>query len=442
MTLTRIFRSSIFLISLLAVLSLASCNLPVGNLFGSASPTPLPSPTQIVLPPVLTGSINGQIWHDVCAVPGEGQPAPDQPPEGCIATEGGGYRANGVQEGDEPGIEGLEISLGVGACPSTGLANTTTNVDGAFVFPDLEAGIYCLIVDPSHPKNSQILIPGEWTTGPADASGLISMTINLGEGQAYTAESFGWDFQFLPPYELPPTETASASETPEPSETPELTETATKTEEVTSTPTPEGTPIAQDPNLPTGNPAWRDSFDNSENWGMSNNKWEYEDHGLFEVKDGKMSMTAYNPDYFEFWMFTWPSLSDAYLEATFIVENCSGRDRYGLRFRSPDPAEDGTGYSFGITCDGRYSLRTWDGEEFEDVIPWTSSGLIQTGSGKTQRLGLWAKGNRFILFIDREKLAEVQDSTYDAGKFGLFIGSVETDDLKVKVDEIAYWNLQ
>jgi hypothetical protein len=431
MTLTRIFRSSIFLISLLAILSLASCNLPLGNLFGAASPTPLPSPTQIVLPPVLTGSIEGQIWHDLCAVPGEGQPTPEQPPEGCIADEGGGYRANGVMNGDEPGIEGLEISLGIGACPSTGFANTTTNADGNFSFTDLEAGIYCLIVDPSHPKNSQILIPGEWTTGPADASGLISMTINLSEGEAYIAESFGWDFQFLPPYEATPTETALASETPEPTETP------TPTEEGTNTPTPEGTPVSQDPNLPTGNPAWRDPFDSGGNWPL------YEDdHVRFEVKEGKAVLTAFNPDFYEGWMLSWPELTNFYLEGTFETGNCSGRDRFGLVARSSAPDEDYVGYLFGVTCDGRYSLRIWDGETFEDVIPWTSSGLIQTGSGKTQRLGLWAKGNRFILFVDREKLAEVQDSTYDAGKFGLFVGSVETDDLKVKVDEIAYWNVQ
>jgi hypothetical protein len=427
----RILRSSIFILSILTIFVLASCNMPINNLFGAASPTPLPSPTQIVLPPAVTGSIVGQIWHDICAVPGEGQPNPDQPPEGCVEIAGNGYKADGIKEADEPGIEGLEVTLGIGACPSTGLASATTDSDGNFSFDDLEAGTYCLLIDPSNPRNSQILLPGEWTAGNADASGLIRMTINLSEGQTYTVEPVGWDYQFLPVYEPPPTATGAPSETPEPTQTP------SPTSENTNTPTPQGTSAAQDPNLPTGNPAWRDPFDNGGNWPL------YEDdHVSFEVEQGKAVMTAFNPDFYEGWMLSWPDLSDFYLEGTFESGNCSGRDRYGLVSRSSAPDEAYVGYLFGVTCDGRYSLRTWDGEEFHDLIPWSSSSLIPTGSGKTLRLGLWAKGNRFILYVDRKKLAEIQDNTYSDGKFGLFVGSVETDDLQIKVDEIAYWILQ
>jgi hypothetical protein len=431
MTRDKILHGLIFLVSVFASLSLASCNMPLGELFVAASPTPLPTPTQIVLPTPSTGSIAGWIWHDVCAVPGEGQPLPDQPPEGCVEVEGGGYRANGIRDMGEPGLEGVEISLGTGACPSTGLANTTTDSEGNFSFAELAAGIYCLIVDPSHPRNSQILIPGEWTAGPADASGLISTSIDLGEGESFESLAFGWDFQFLPPYEPPPTEIVPPTETPESSETP------TPTEEGTSTPTPEGTPVAEDPNIPSGNPDWRDTFDSGGNWPL------YEDdHVRFEVKEGKAVMTAFNPDFYEGWMLSWPELTNFYLEGTFNSGNCSGRDRYGLVVRSTASGEQYVGYLFGVTCDGRYSLRTWDGEEFGDVISWTSSALIKAGSDKTQRLGLWAKGNRLILYVDRKKLTEIQDTTYTNGKFGLFVGSVETDDLQIKVDEIAYWNLQ
>jgi hypothetical protein len=175
---------------------------------------------------------------------------------------------------------------------------------------------------------------------------------------------------------------------------------------------------------------------------MSNNRWEYEDHGLFEVKDGEMSMIAYNPDFFEFWMLTWPDLADAYVEGTFTTGDCSGRDRYGLRIRSPDPAEDGTGYSFGVTCDGRYSFRTWDGEEFSDLISWTQSNKIQLGSGETHKLGVLMEDDRFSLYINRQLVDETRDSTYSRGQFGLFIGAVETANFNVTVDEIAYWNLE
>lgn len=431
MTRERYKRGLVIFIGILATISLTSCNLPFGDLFGVASPTPLPTPTQIVLPPVSTGSIGGLIWHDLCAAPGEGQPSPDQPPEGCVVIEGGSYRANGIHEMDEPGIEGLEISLGVGACPSTGLASTTTNAEGEFSFAELAAEMYCVIVDPSHPRNSQILIPGEWTAGPADVSGLISTTIDLAEGEEFMSLEFGWDFQFLPAYEPPATDTPTPTEALEPTETP------TPEEEGTATPTPEATSATQDPDLPTGNPAWQDPFDSGENWPL------YEDdHVRFEVEQGKAVLTAINPDFYEGWMLSWPELTDFYVEGSFETGDCSGRDRYGLMVRSTAPDEQYEGYLFGVTCDGSYSLRTWDGEQFEDVIPWTSSGLIQAGSGKSQRLGFWAKGSRIILYVDRNKLTEVQDNTYKNGKFGLFVGSVETDNFQVEVDEIAYWILQ
>jgi len=425
--------SSIVFVGLSIVMGvyLSACNMPLEDLLGGATPTSLPKPTQITLPTPATGAISGRVWHDLCAIPGEGQPAPEGPPQGCVVAEGGGFRANGSYELDEPGIEGVEISLGMGVCPSTGLATATTDGEGGFTFTGLTSGVYCLFLDPGHPRNSQILIPGEWTTGDPETSGVIRTTVNLSGGLEIASFEFGWDHQFLPAYEPPPTETLLPTPTQEPTETP------TPEEGATSTPTPQGTQAAQDPNLPAGNPSWRDTFDSGGNWFL------YEtDNVRFEVKQGKAELTAFNPDFYEGFMLSWPEPTNFYLEAIFETGNCTGGDRYGLVSRSSAPVENYVGYMFGVTCDGRYSLRIWDGEEFVDVIPWTSSGLIQSGSGKTQRLGLWVKGDRLILFVDRKKLAEIQDSTYTDGKLGLFVGSAETNNLQVKVDEIAYWILE
>jgi hypothetical protein len=110
--------------------------------------------------------------------------------------------------------------------------------------------------------------------------------------------------------------------------------------------------------------------------------------------------------------------------------------------RSSESTDAYIGYLFGVTCDGQYSLRTWDGEEFTQLISWTSSALVNTGIGKTNHLGFWAKGNRIILYVNGNKLTEIQDSTHTDGKFGVFIGSVETDNFTVEVDDISYWILE
>jgi hypothetical protein len=146
----------------------------------------LPSPE-----PVL-GSIGGVVWHDLCAVPYE---TVTEPPEGCVMLADGGLEANGVLEPGEPGIAGVAVSLGAGACPSTGVAAATTGGDGSYVFPDLAAGTYCVSIDPLDATNESILIPGDFTY---PAPGVGSATVNLTGGAEVPDVDFGWDYQFLP----------------------------------------------------------------------------------------------------------------------------------------------------------------------------------------------------------------------------------------------------
>lgn len=159
-------------------------------------------------PPPATGSIHGVIWHDLCAVPFE---TTSTPPEGCVAAETeGGFRANGVLEPGEAGIEGVQVALGEGLCPSTAVATAMSGTDGAYEFTNLAAGTYCLSIDAGIEPNTSALIPGDWT-GPAlgDGTGVIRVPVTIGEGEEATGLDFGWDYQFLPapPTPVPPTVT-------------------------------------------------------------------------------------------------------------------------------------------------------------------------------------------------------------------------------------------
>ncbi|MCA9991878.1 MAG: hypothetical protein H6666_06710 [Ardenticatenaceae bacterium] len=148
-------------------------------------------------PPVSTGSgaISGQVWHDLCAIGGEGG-EPAIPSEGCITTPSGGFEANGALETGEPGLEGVQVSLGRGACPATGLAATTTDANGFYSFTGLEAGTYCISIDPLVEPNVSILIPGKWTFPAID--GVAEATVNVVTNQVSPNINFGWDFQFAP----------------------------------------------------------------------------------------------------------------------------------------------------------------------------------------------------------------------------------------------------
>lgn len=172
----------------------------------SSSATPTAVPTTVPSTPIIvtatavaspeatatpsTGSIGGLIWDDVCQVSaGDGVFS-----AGCVPISGGGYKANGLLDSDETGIQGVEVSLFTGACPGNGRLPTKQQSDenGLFLFENLLAGPYCLTVAPLSPANAPILQTGLWTW---PESGQNSLTIELPPGEKRTDVNFGWDYQ-------------------------------------------------------------------------------------------------------------------------------------------------------------------------------------------------------------------------------------------------------
>lgn len=232
-----------------------------------------------------------------------------------------------------------------------------------------------------------------------------------------------------------PTPTLTATQTA--SSTPEMTLTSTPTNTPEQTPTSEVpatlAPPVSDPAETLGSPDWRDTFGSGANWPL------YSDDNIdFEIDSDRLSMTAHNPNGWDSWMIAVPSLDDFYLEMSAAPEECSGRDRYGLFFRAPEPNE---GYLLGFNCAGQFSLRKWDGSSFTNLLGWVSDAHINTGEGQANRLGVMAKGDSLVLFANGYQLVEVIDDSYTFGRFGVFISSANTDDFKVLVSDVAYWVL-
>jgi len=147
-----------------------------------------------------SASISGWIWHDQCDSGKDGQPAPVTTPSGCVKEDSplGLYHANGILATDEPLIEGVVVTLGKGACPSTVLAETTTIItDLSYMFTSLKAGKYCVSIDPQREPNFSILRPGEWTY-PVVTQDVIGITVTVTPGEYKGMVNFGWDYQFRP----------------------------------------------------------------------------------------------------------------------------------------------------------------------------------------------------------------------------------------------------
>ncbi|MFW6070495.1 MAG: SdrD B-like domain-containing protein [bacterium] len=144
------------------------------------------------------GSISGRVWHDLCAVSGGEGGQEAVPSDGCVAVDDG-YQADGTMDADEPGIEGITVTLGEGACPADGLDSTTTDADGAFTFADLEPGSYCVTVDALADENATVLVPGDWTSPePEEDTEVVASTVEIADGAGSGDVNFGWDYEFLP----------------------------------------------------------------------------------------------------------------------------------------------------------------------------------------------------------------------------------------------------
>lgn len=229
--------------------------------------------------------------------------------------------------------------------------------------------------------------------------------------------------------------TDPAEPTSIPSETPTLTPTLTPTSTPTSTPTPTPTDVPGDPAQELGSATWKDSFDTKDNWnGFEDNQ------SKFVIKDGAFYLTAKKANSFEAWTISWPAIKNFYLEYTGVFgEECAGKDRYGMIFRTPNFSE---GYLFGISCDGSYRLSAWDGEEYTVLKSWTKSSHIKAGPDQENRFGIKAKGERLTGYVNGQEVFSITVDMYNAkGKFGVFAAASDTPGFTAKVTRVRYWEL-
>jgi hypothetical protein len=238
---------------------------------------------------------------------------------------------------------------------------------------------------------------------------------------------------------LPPVETSTDS-VPGPTATGEPAA-------VTATPLPSPTPLPptattspEDPRLQLGNPTFTDTLDNGKSFGLESKAYD-DDYTYIRVENGALVLTSRYATGYHGWRTGGTKLGDAYLEATVHVGECAGADTYGLVFRSPDFIK---GYWFQVTCDGKWSLGYWDGNDYTLLKDGASpSGAMFTGANQTNRLGVWTSGSQIKLYINGRLITESEDATFtEPGSFGAVIASNNTPNLTVTIDEFTYWILE
>ena len=234
-------------------------------------------------------------------------------------------------------------------------------------------------------------------------------------------------------------EEEETAEEEEVTETPEVEDTPGEgTATVTNTPVAAFTAPATDPRNSLGDADWTDVMDDDNSWPLG-----YSDFSEMSFNNGAMVLKG-TTDQFGWRLATANSLENYYLEMTVTADACSGTDNWGIISRVPNINEADQGYLFGISCDGRYFLKKWDGKvepegKMYTLVNFKANNAIQSGANKTNRMGIMAVGNRLIMYVNGVKLEEVVDSSFSEGYFGPFVNSDSTLPLVVRIDEMAYW---
>ena len=237
---------------------------------------------------------------------------------------------------------------------------------------------------------------------------------------------------------IPPTLTIAPTFTPISTTIP-ATETPTVAPTIAPTFTPLSTQKSTDPAIYLGKSVWKDAFDENKGWAVDTDAFS-----SASIANGIMTLTARTT--LDAWRLApTSSLGNNYVEAIFTTGVCQANDHYGLMFRVPVLEVADQGYQFGITCDGRYLLRKYDGKVGENgsmvsLIPWTISAEIRAGSNQTNRIGMMTINDRLIMYINGVLVGEFKDSSFPQGYIGFFLGSKTTKNFSIKVDNLAYWS--
>ncbi len=201
--------------------------------------------------------------------------------------------------------------------------------------------------------------------------------------------------------------------------------------------------MAFDPNEEYGGPTLLDTFANDSNWVDSSDKLPDSDFIKLELGSEQLLVTG-KPSNFDTWWLTWPSAGDQYLEMKVEIDDCNGRQAYGLLLRAPPANVEAHGYILTFSCDGAYRLRRLDGTSpysFEDLIAWKSDEAIRSGDDQINILGVRLIGDEITIYANGEEIGQVEDDTFSSGRFGLFVNAGPPGDFTFAINELSFWDL-
>jgi serine/threonine protein kinase len=121
------------------------------------------------------------------------------------------------------------------------------------------------------------------------------------------------------------------------------------------------------------------------------------------------------------------------VDATQISAGPDNIAAYGVVCREQG---DGDGYYLRISGDGEYSVYRVVGGEFDSLVDWTTSTAIRQGQA-TNHIQAICDGSTLALFVNGQRLDEIEDSTFAAGDIALTATTFEDVMTIVHFDDLV-----
>lgn len=207
------------------------------------------------------------------------------------------------------------------------------------------------------------------------------------------------------------------------------------------TPTPFHVVSPDDPRtvLDLAHPDHVDYFDDRATW------YKYDEEAAtyrFE-EDHLLGIDHVPEERFVYWSYSSVESGNTYAEISATNGDCIGKDSVGLVIRV-DAQVTPSGYALEVSCDGAWRFRRLRGSRsVEELVEWTPSDAIQTGSDVMSRLGVWGYQGQFVLFVNGIQVGEYIDTdySYTTGFFAVYVRASQTYDLTATFDDFAFWHI-
>jgi hypothetical protein len=161
------------------------------------------------------------------------------------------------------------------------------------------------------------------------------------------------------------------------------------------------------------------------------------------IRDDELVATDYLADGYLWWSTTKPDIDagNIYIEITAEFDECAGLDAAGLAVRVGPPNQLNSGYMLEMSCDGHYRIRRLFSGSIRTLLDWEQAEEINTSSNAINVMGFQAQANQLTAFANGTQLAQVEDTAFIRGNYGLYADASQTPGFTVRFSDFKLWYL-